>query len=110
MQGNTNLPSGNLDKHYGDGVLFVTYSLLISGSAKGGGETHIEGAPTDVTIRKGTRLHQIVQWLQGGDGDPLIVSTLSTLQVILNLKIPLTTCPTLRTNVLWMFLFSITGW
>lgn len=68
------MPQGNLDKHYGQGVLFVTYSLLISGSAKGsGGTEHVEGWPQDIMLRKGTRLHQIVQWLRGGDGDPLIV-------------------------------------
>jgi hypothetical protein len=103
VQGNNNLPSGNLDRHYGDGVLFVTYSLLISRSAKGGGETHIEGAPRDFTIRKGTRLHQIVQWLLGGDGDPLIVSTQSTFQVIMNLINPWTTCPMLQEEFLWIF-------
>ena len=79
MQGNSSLPPGNLDKHFGEGVLFVTYSLLISGSAKGaGGATKVEGSAPDVTLRKGTRLYQIVQWLQNGSGDPLIVRPLST--------------------------------
>ena len=74
VQGNSLLPQGNLDSHFGDGVLFVTYSLLISGSARGAsGPTKVEGAAPDVTLRKGTRLYQIVQWLQNGDGDPLIV-------------------------------------
>ena len=77
MQGNSSLPSGNLDKHFEDGVLFVTYSLLISGSAKGAsGATKIEGSAPDVTLRKGTRLYQIVQWLKSGAGDPLIVRLL----------------------------------
>ena len=79
MQGNSSLPPGNLDKHFGEGVLFVTYSLLISGSAKGAsGATKVEGSAPDVTLRKGTRLYQIVQWLQNGSGDPLIVRPLST--------------------------------
>ncbi len=74
MQGNSSLPQGNLDTHFGEGVLFVTYSLLISGSVKGGSATvKVEGAAPDVMLRKGTRLHQIVQWLSNGDGDPLIV-------------------------------------
>ena len=74
VQGNTNLPQGKLDVHFGEGVLFVTYSLLISGSAKGGSsKVKVEGAAPDVELRKGTRIHQIVQWLQNGDGDPLIV-------------------------------------
>ena len=78
MQGNSALPQGNLDSHFGEGVLFVTYSLLISGSAKGAsGTTKVEGAAPDVTLRKGTRLYQIVQWLRSGDGDPLIVRPLS---------------------------------
>ena len=80
MQGNSSLPPGNLDKHFGEGVLFVTYSLLISGSAKGAsGATKVEGSAPDVTLRKGTRLYQIVQWLQNGDGDPLIVRPLRKL-------------------------------
>ena len=64
----------------------MTYSLLISGSAKGAsGATKVEGSAPDVTLRKGTRLHQIVQWLQNGDGDPLIVRPLWTLsQLILS--------------------------
>lgn len=74
VQGNSSLPQGNLDTNFGEGVLFVTYSLLISGSVKGGSATvKVEGAAPDVMLRKGTRLHQIVQWLRNGDGDPLIV-------------------------------------
>ena len=55
----------------------MTYNLLISGSAKGAsGTAKVEGAAPDVTVRRGTRLYQIVQWLQNGDGDPLIVRPL----------------------------------
>ena len=77
MQGNSNLPQGNLENHFGEGVLFVTYSLLISGNSKrSNSEQQVEGAVPAVTIRKGTRIHQIVQWLQNGKGDPLIVRLL----------------------------------
>ena len=58
----------------------MTYSLLISGSSKGSNnKEEVEGAAPAVTIRKGTRLYQIVQWLQNGEGDPLIVRLLPCL-------------------------------
>ena len=80
MQGNSNLPQGDLEKHFGEGVLFVTYSLLISGSSKGSNSKEdMEGAAPAVTIKKGTRMYQIVQWLQNGEGDPLIVRLLPRL-------------------------------
>ena len=83
MQGNSSLPQGKLEKHFGEGVLFVTYSLLISGSSKGSNSTeHVEGAAPAVTIKKGTRMYQIVQWLQGGEGDPLIVRLLPCLLTV----------------------------
>ncbi len=54
MQGNSSLPPGNLDKHFGEGVLFVTYSLLISGSAKGaGGATKVAGVSARCDSEKG---------------------------------------------------------
>ncbi len=78
-QGNTPLPKGSLAKHYSEGVLFVTYSLLVSNTKQmtepklpGTGEA-AAAEPQDWRIPKGTRLQQIVDWLDGGEGDPLIV-------------------------------------
>ncbi|BDA48430.1 probable protein strawberry notch homolog 1 [Coccomyxa sp. Obi] len=77
-QGNTPLPKGNLEKHYSEGVLFVTYSLLVS-NTKSMAEPKLPGAENaadvqnDFRIPKGSRLEQIINWLKGGDGDSLIV-------------------------------------
>ncbi|CAL8463694.1 g3228 [Coccomyxa elongata] len=77
-QGNTPLPKGNLERHYSEGVLFVTYSLLVS-NTKSMAEPRLPGADkaadvqNDFRIPKGSRLEQIINWLKGGDGDALIV-------------------------------------
>jgi len=82
-QGNAALPKGNLEKHYDEGVLFVTYSLLVSNTKqmaepKLAGANGAEGQDAEEEqiyhIPKGSRLQQIVDWLNGGEGDPLIVS------------------------------------
>jgi hypothetical protein len=74
LQGNQALPKGNLSKLYEEGVLFVTYSLLVH-SAKRLKETNEpQAADSKYHIQRGSRLQQIVDWLRGGDGDPLIVS------------------------------------
>lgn len=77
-QGNTPLPKGPLAKHHSEGVLFVTYSLLVSNTKQmtepklpGSGEATAQ--EQEWRIPKGTRLQQIVDWLDGGEGDPLIV-------------------------------------
>ena len=78
MQGNTPLPKGNLERHYSKGVLFVTYSLLVS-NTKSMAEPRLPGAEkaadvqNEFRIPKGSRLEQIINWLKGGDGDALIV-------------------------------------
>lgn len=78
VQGNTPLPKGNLERHYSEGVLFVTYSLLVS-NTKSMAEPRLPGADkaadvqNDFRIPKGSRLEQIINWLNGGDGDALIV-------------------------------------
>lgn len=72
------MPKGNLEKYYSEGVLFVTYSLLVS-NTKSMAEPKVPGAEkaadvqNDFRIPKGSRLEQIVNWLKGGDGDSLIV-------------------------------------
>ncbi|KAK9815308.1 hypothetical protein WJX72_001386 [[Myrmecia] bisecta] len=73
------LPSASvrLDREWPEGVLFVTYSLLISGSRSGGkDDKDMElGDSTQKTwkIPKGSRLKQIVEWLSGKGGEPLII-------------------------------------
>ena len=42
------------------------------GISVGGGR----GGPIQAKVPRGSRLHQIVEWLKGGEGDPLIVSPL----------------------------------
>lgn len=74
MQGNATLPKGRIDKHFRQGVLFVTYSLLVS-NAKSMGDENADGssnAPIDMAIPAGSRLAQIVDWLKG-DEEPLII-------------------------------------
>ena len=39
------------------------------GISMGGGR----GGPIQAKVPRGSRLHQIVEWLSGGEGDPLIV-------------------------------------
>lgn len=77
MQGTGPLPKGKISKHFKNGVLFITYSLLISGArnwcakankAADNVATEVEGA-----LDKSSRLSQIIEWLDEGDGDPIIV-------------------------------------
>ncbi len=62
-------------------------SLLVQDFGKAGAELaeHVVGgqgvsigggrnAPVQAKVPRGSRLHQIVEWLKGGEGDPLIVS------------------------------------
>ena len=76
-QGTNPLPKGRLDKHHTSGVLFVTYSLLVS--MHGAKELPALRAGdlnqnTDARIPRDSRLEQIVHWLSGDvGGAPLIV-------------------------------------
>lgn len=102
------LPHGKLEGHgYKDGVLFCTYSLLMS--AKKGKNVSIKNqpkaasssglTPTQLAARemaeantqkqtleqmtkKGTRLHQIIQWLQGEENDDPVIVLVATLRHI----------------------------
>ena len=53
MQGNESLPQSNLNTHYHEGVLFVTYSLLIQKGKQGavigiyGLDGEVEAAPEE---------------------------------------------------------------
>ncbi|PSC70731.1 strawberry notch [Micractinium conductrix] len=82
-RGSESVPTGKgLDK-FGDGCLFITYSLLISGlrgrgaavrdaeaAAAAGGARLEEGR---LHVPTSSRLAQIVAWLDGSDEPPLIV-------------------------------------
>lgn len=73
------MPKGNLSKLYDEGVIYLTYSLLVH-SSKALKETNAPLAADNVVhhIPKGSRLQQIVDWLRSGKGDPLIVRTICT--------------------------------
>ena len=76
IQGNASLPKGKLDKHHKEGVLFVTYSLLVSNSKAMKDDvvsTAAEAKQLDSSIPEGSRLEQIVDWLNGAEDDPLVV-------------------------------------
>ena len=62
MQGNAPLPKGKLDNQLQEGVLFITYSLLVSGAktAMGNDEANVEqDVQFDIRVAKGTRLAQV---------------------------------------------------
>ena len=81
------LPQGNLSTIVGDGVVFCTYSFLISGSPKVKKEKEAKrqdgaGTSTDVSGDlevdpviggKKSRAKQLVEWLKAGDGPPLLI-------------------------------------
>lgn len=78
LQSNSTIPKGRIDKHFSKGVLFITYSLLVSNS-KLKSETEVDmtsGVPVDKQmndkIAPGSRLEQIVDWLKDEEA-PLIV-------------------------------------
>ena len=76
IQGNASLPKGKLDRHHKEGVLFVTYSLLVSNSKAMKDDvvsTAAEAKQLDSSIPRGSRLEQIVDWLNGAEDDPLVV-------------------------------------
>lgn len=88
QQGSAGLPKGRLDKNFKQGVLFITYSLLISSLKKATLQTIDDqnvdtsnGSGTDLPdpraqgVHPGTRLYQVVEWLAGTDrtGDCLII-------------------------------------
>lgn len=75
LQSNSkSLPKGNLDSYIRQGVVFVTYSLLVQGSKEALLETPGGEQPDAANTRltRGSRLEQIVNWLKG-DEKPLIV-------------------------------------
>lgn len=74
VQGGGTLPKGRLDKAFKSGVLFITYSLLVVG-AKHWASKASKNAGEELTtaIDKTSRLHQIIEWLGSGEGDPIIV-------------------------------------
>lgn len=74
LQGNASIPKGRIDKHFSQGVLFITYSLLVSNAKSMADETTDGTVDTalDPRIPAGSRLAQVVDWLKG-DEAPLIV-------------------------------------
>ena len=71
------MPKGKLAKLAPTGVVFVTYSLLISGS-KTSGQNPIEANNDSHDLElahypHGSRLRQLYDWLKHGDQDVLIV-------------------------------------
>lgn len=69
------MPKGRIDSHFREGVLFITYSLLVSNSKAMKHEnpqTAMEANHMDASICKGSRLEQIVDWLKGEQA-PLVV-------------------------------------
>lgn len=74
LQGNTTIPKGRIEKSFRQGVLFVTYSLLVSNAKSMGNETAdgSSDAQIDAKIPAGSRLEQIVDWLKG-DENPLVI-------------------------------------
>ena len=73
-RGATSMPTGNLDKVAKEGVMFCTYSLLIHGSGKVS-ELGARGAAVDPQdlIKPGSRLKQLVDWLDKDPYGPLLV-------------------------------------
>ncbi|KAK9808500.1 hypothetical protein WJX73_001795 [Symbiochloris irregularis] len=75
-QGNSSVPKGKISKHLKQGVLFITYSLLVSGArswAKQAAKDPEADESAQGTIDRNTRLGQIIEWLSEGQGDPVIV-------------------------------------
>ncbi|KAL4451948.1 hypothetical protein ABPG75_007610 [Micractinium tetrahymenae] len=89
-KGSEAVPTGRALERFGDGVLFVTYSLLISGlnSGRKNAKRKTEGADDDgapaagvaaaaahgrINVPDGSRLAQIIRWLNGSKQPPLIV-------------------------------------
>lgn len=73
LQGSATIPKGRIDKHFKAGVLFVTYSLLVTNAkAMAQDVTNGETGGVDAQIPSGSRLAQIVEWLKG-ETAPLIV-------------------------------------
>ena len=86
-QGSQGLPKGRLDKHYKDGVMFITYSLLIASLKKATLQTvddqNVDTSngtadlpdPKQQGVLPGTRLFHVVEWLAGADkkGNCLII-------------------------------------
>ena len=86
-QGSQGLPKGRLDKHYKEGVMFITYSLLIASLKKATLQTvddqNVDTSngtpdlpdPKQQGVLPGTRLFHVVEWLAGADkkGDCLII-------------------------------------
>jgi P-loop containing NTP hydrolase pore-1 len=75
-QGGGTIPQGRLSKHFHDGVLFSTYSLLISGgpapSSRADGDAN-EADASMPAIARSSRLQQFVDWLREGRGGCLII-------------------------------------
>lgn len=70
------LPKGKLSKHFKQGVLFITYSLLVSGARSWAGKAvqNADGVEVEAPVDKSSRLAQILDWLgEEGNGEPLIV-------------------------------------
>ena len=80
MQGSAGLPKGRIDKHHKNGVMFITYSLLIASLKKTLTTVDAQNEdmshraeddlpnPKDLGVLPGTRLFQVVEWLAGQDG------------------------------------------
>ena len=69
------LPRGRLDSVCREGVLFMTYSLLVQNlkSAKDDTvTTALEVKQLDKSIPQGSRLEQVVEWLKG-EAEPLVI-------------------------------------
>lgn len=73
-QGNNSLPKSNLSRIHPEGVLFLTYALLVSGSKDSAGETAINDAEQEISMKvaRGSRLEQAIEWLKA-DPKPLII-------------------------------------
>ena len=73
---NVGLPKGRLDSVYKEGVLFITYALLVQNSKamEDNTVTTVSEAKAlkSESIPKRSRLEQIVDWLKG-ESKPLII-------------------------------------
>ena len=73
MQGSASIPKGKIDKHFQEGVLFVTYSLLVTAAkAMAQDVDNTQTGGVDHWLPPGSRLAQIVEWLKKEEA-PLIV-------------------------------------
>ena len=88
LQGSASLPKGRIDKVHKQGVMFITYSLLIASLKKATLQTVDDqnvdtsnGVSSDLPdpraqgVLPGTRLFHVVEWLAGRDrqGNCLII-------------------------------------